>query len=76
MIAAVHPGVTKVVAQGSESIFYTGEGVVEVKRDEVLVLVDEAEAVGKIEEAKQLLQERDRRVAARRAAGKIWSTAT
>lgn len=76
MIAAVEPGLTTVVSGGQTAYFFTGEGVVEVNRDEVVVLVDEADPVATPAEAHAKVMERKHRVDARRSAGKAWSTPT
>ncbi|MCZ7593277.1 MAG: F0F1 ATP synthase subunit epsilon [Kiritimatiellae bacterium] len=56
MIAAVEPGVTTVKLDGETRFFYTGSGVLEVARDETLLLVDEVRPVGSADEAKELMK--------------------
>jgi F-type H+-transporting ATPase subunit epsilon len=66
MIAAVQPGLTKVEAEGRTEFFFTGEGVMEVTRQESVLLVDEAEKVESAEAAQACLQKRrDRQAAAK-----------
>lgn len=66
MIAAVQPGLTKVEAEGRTELFFTGEGVMEVTRQESVLLVDEAERVESAEAAQACLQKRrDRQAAAK-----------
>ncbi len=61
MIAAVRPGLCTVNAGGAEQHFYTGEGVLEVNREEVVLLVDEALATGTPDEARRQASERIKR---------------
>ncbi len=63
MIAAVQPGLCSVTVAGAKRHFYTGEGVLEVNREEVVLLVDEAQTIEKADEAKALIAERHRRAA-------------
>jgi F-type H+-transporting ATPase subunit epsilon len=63
MIAIVQPGLCLVRANGINRPFYTGEGVLEVSREEVVMLVDEAQALDRPEDAKSLVAERKRRLA-------------
>ena len=63
MIAAVQAGLTTVVGEGQTTHYFTGEGVVEVTREETIMLVDEAEKVDSVEAAKALLQKRLDRLA-------------
>lgn len=66
MIAAVQAGLTKVEAEGRTEFFFTGEGVMEVTRQESVLLVDEAEKVESAEAAQACLQKRrDRQAAAK-----------
>lgn len=65
LIAAVQPGLTTVIAGGRHELFYTGEGVMEVTREENVLLVDEAEKVDGPEAAKELIQKRINRQAAK-----------
>lgn len=58
MIAAVQAGLTVVQTESGTEYYFTGEGVVEVNRDETLVLVDEAEKVDSAEAAKARVQQR------------------
>lgn len=55
MIAAVHPGLTTIKLDGATRLFYTGDGVLEVSRDETLLLVEEARPVESADEIKELL---------------------
>ena len=72
MIAAVQAGLTTVVGEGQTTHYFTGEGVVEVTREETVMLVDEAEKVDSAEAGKALLQKRqERRAAASTSKGKI-----
>ncbi len=45
LIATLTPGLCKVEAESGASLFYTGQGVLEVAHDEVVLLVDEGEPV-------------------------------
>ena len=67
MIANVQPGLTAVKTDGRTDFFYTGEGVMEVSREESLLLVDEAEKVESEEAARQRAQQRRERQAASRS---------
>lgn len=58
MIAAVQPGLCTVKTSTGVCLFYTGNGVLEVSRDEVLLLVDEAQAVENADKVKELLAKR------------------
>lgn len=62
LIAAVEPGLCCVRDATGEHFFYTGEGIVDVSRSEVVMLVDEAKAVANPVEAKQCLAERRQRL--------------
>ncbi len=63
MIAAVKPGVTTVrTGQGIE-YYFTGEGVMEITREEKVLLVDEAEKVADEAAAQALHQKRRERQA-------------
>lgn len=70
MIAAVQPGLTVVQTESATEYYFTGEGVVEVNRDETLVLVDEAEKVDSADAAKARVQQRREKQAANEAAAK------
>lgn len=61
MIAAVQPGLCTVKTAGGEQAFYTGEGVLEVSRAEVVMLVDEAQSLENAGAVKDLLAERARK---------------
>ena len=69
MIAAVQPGLTKVESGGKSEFFFTGEGVMEVTRQESVLLVDEAEKVDGPAAAAEQLQKR----IAKRATAKVKS---
>lgn len=58
MIAALRPGLATVTAGGETHLFYTGEGVIEVSRTDVVLLVDEAAKVAKADEARAILKQR------------------
>jgi F-type H+-transporting ATPase subunit epsilon len=58
MIAALQPGVSTVVADGQKTFVYTGEGVIEVSRTEVVLLVDEAQRAETIDAAHELHRQR------------------
>lgn len=55
MIAAVHAGLTTVKLDGEARFFHTGSGVLEVARDETLLLVEEARSVESADEVKELM---------------------
>jgi F-type H+-transporting ATPase subunit epsilon len=63
MIAIVEPGLCLVRVSGTTRPFYTGEGVLEVSRDEVVMLVDEAEPLESPDDAKARVAERKRSLA-------------
>lgn len=64
MIAALRPGVTTVKTAHGPSVFFTGEGVIEVGRDEVVLLVDEAVKTDDAAAAKELLKQRNAKASA------------
>lgn len=55
LLAALRRGVTRIQAGGKTSFFVTGEGVIEVTPEEVVVLVDTAEQAESLDDAKALL---------------------
>ena len=63
MIAAVKPGVTTVQTERGTEHYFTGEGVMEITRNEKVLLVDEAEKVATEEAGRTLLQQRRERQA-------------
>ena len=65
MIAAVQPGLCTVTTAGAQQHFYTGEGVLEVNREEVVLLVDEAQAVSDPAQTMDLANARKARMANR-----------
>ena len=65
MIAAVQPGLATVRTEEGERFFYTGEGVVEVTREAVVLLVDESKALENPSDSKDLVAERTRKTGAR-----------
>ena len=70
MIAAVQPGLTEVQTESGKEFYFTGEGVVEVNRDETLVLVDEAEKVESAAAAQARVQQRREKQAGGTSAAK------
>ena len=58
MIAAVKPGVTTIKTEHGSEYYFTGEGVMEITREEKVLLVDEAEKVESEEAARKLNQQR------------------
>lgn len=63
MIAAVQPGLCAVRTSAGERNFYTGEGILEVSRQEVAMLVDEAGELQEMSELKSRLAERNKQAA-------------
>lgn len=57
MIALLRRGISKIVSGDRTTYFVTGQGVCEVSRDGVSVLVDAASLAGGPDEAKSLLAE-------------------
>jgi len=57
MIAAVVPGLTRVLDGAGEHLYFTANGYVEVTRDETTLLVGMAHKAGSVEEAKTLQAE-------------------
>lgn len=55
MIAAIHAGLTTIKLEGKTHLFYTGNGVLEVKREETVLLVENAQSVETAEQVKELL---------------------
>lgn len=68
MIAAVHAGATSVHVEGRTELFFTGEGVLEVSQQAVVLLVDEAEKVESLEAAKALTKQRNDKLTAAKGA--------
>ncbi|MCO5043995.1 MAG: F0F1 ATP synthase subunit epsilon [Verrucomicrobia bacterium] len=58
MIAAVQPGLTTVRQQDVERPFFTGNGLLEVTRTEVIMLVEEGVSVESNDQVKELVEKR------------------
>jgi F-type H+-transporting ATPase subunit epsilon len=57
MIALLQRGIGRVDAEGKQQHYVFGEGVLEVSREEVVMLVDNAEAAANLDAAKVMMKE-------------------
>ena len=57
MIALLCRGIGRVDAEGTQQLYVFGEGVLEVSRDEVVMLVDTAEKAANLEAAKVMMKD-------------------